>query len=98
MNKEFEKYGKEIEELIANNQFDNALDIINSQIQDKKFLDISYYALGRIYLKKNDGSKASNFFLQAININSNLYQSYLGLGLSYIQTQPTSGCRSRGHE
>lgn len=85
MSKEIEKYGKEIEGLIASNQFDKAEDIINFQIQNKKFLDISFYGLGRIYLKKKDGPKASKFFLKAININSNLYQSYLGLGLSYIQ-------------
>lgn len=84
MNQELTNYAKEIENLIKVKQFEEAENIINQYIKKNKFLDISYYALGRIYLFKNKGDKSIKFYSLCLAENKNFYQAYLGLGLGYV--------------
>ncbi len=60
-----------INDLIQNNDIEQAITTLNSFIADNPKCDEAYFLLGNAYCKKNAWREALNAYCQAIDLNPN---------------------------
>ena len=83
-NNEIMTFAKKFDGLIASNNLNEAEEYIKLKLKEKKSLDILYYLLGNVFLKKQDYELSRKYFSKSLNINNKYYLNIFGIGLSYF--------------
>ena len=81
---EITAFAKKFDDLIANNKLNEPEEYIKLKLKENKSLDILYYLLGDVFLKKQDYKLSRKYFSKSLNINNKYYPNILGIALSYF--------------
>ena len=81
---EITAFAKKFDDLIANNKLNEAEEYIKLKLKENKSLDILYYLLGDVFLKKQDYKLSRKYFSKSLNVNNKYYPNILGIALSYF--------------